>query len=235
MRRYLLVTSITLWAVVAGGILRDAIYARPNSNVDQDQPYTGEIEGRVLDADGRPVGEAVVYAEANGISNELIPSARTNGDGLFRIAIVPGVYRIYAGKESEGYPESMSPIYRGAVRSTRVAVHLGETTGGVVLRVGPKLGRLTGSVIDGTTRKPIADVTITLRLAHNQAISLETNVDEGGHFTFIAPLRAFTIEAKASGYEDWSYTAGAAGQKVTPLKVVPNSTTKLTVSMRRLT
>ena len=161
----------------------------------------GDIEGYVFNAKGRPVSRAIVYAIRDNFEKGVVPSAETDENGFFRLTVPTGAYKIYAGKESAGYPESLAPIYQDAINYLDVHVNKDRVTSGVSLRLGTRLGRLSGRIIDASTKNPVTHAYIKFGLANNPANYFGTNVDENGRFEILAPSVPFTIEVSASGYE----------------------------------
>jgi hypothetical protein len=161
----------------------------------------GDIEGHVFNAQGQPVRRAIVYALKQDFEKGVVPSAETDKNGFFRLTVATGAYKIYAGKESAGYPESLATIYQNVTSYVDVHVDKDQVTSGVVLRLGKRLRKLSGRIIDASTKVPIAHAHIKLGLSDNPAYYFGTNVDENGRFEILAPSVPFTIEVSASGYE----------------------------------
>ena len=101
--------------IVVGSVDDAVLYvptaAQQSQHCDSCIVRAGEIVGRVLDFEGRPVSEANVYAMKSDHQKGAIPAAETDSDGSFRLAVVPGEYSVYAGKESAGYPEKFGGFY----------------------------------------------------------------------------------------------------------------------------
>ena len=196
---------------------------------------TGEIEGRVLNAQGQPVSGATVYALENRFLRGGIPSEETDTNGFFNLIVPPGTYRVYAGKESDGYPETLDPFYQGAVSYVEVQVNEDQITSSVILRLGSQLGRLSGRIIDASTNSPLTDVYITLRLADNPSHSIVTNViNDDGRFEVIVPPAQFTIEVSAPGYQNWHYRADNPGSETNALQLRPGDVRELVVPLRAI-
>jgi len=121
--------------IVVGSIVTDAVLyvptaAQQSQHCDSCIVRAGEIVGRVLDVEGRPVSGANVYAMKSDHQKGAIPSAETDSDGSFRLAVVPGEYSVYAGKESAGHPEKFGGFY-SVIKYVRVTVRVDEVTDGI--------------------------------------------------------------------------------------------------------
>ena len=161
----------------------------------------GEIQGYVFNSQGHPVSGATVYGVRD-LDKQVQPTAETDKNGFFRLTLETGAYRIYAGKESAGYPEEVNSVfYPDSGSYVEVQVNKDQVIRGIVLRLGPRRGRLTGRIVNTLTKSPITDVDIKFRLADNPAYSLGFNVDKKGRFERLAPSVRFTIEVSAPGYE----------------------------------
>jgi hypothetical protein len=125
------------------------------------QRRTGKIEGRVLDLVGMPVANATVYVLENGRS----PAATTAANGDFVIMNVGvGEHRVFAYKESENYPNPLWSFYeeaRGLERFPVIYVNDNYSIP-VVIKLGPKSGKLLMRVVDATTGKPVSGASVEM-------------------------------------------------------------------------
>lgn len=194
---------------------------------------SGTIEGQVLNLEGQPVSRATVYVDKDNSERGSVFTARTDKNGLFTLTgIPPGTYTVYGGKKSDGYPESLAAIYMHAVRYTKVNVNADQVVRGIVLTLGPKLGLLSGMVENLSTKQPVTDVTIRLRLIDNPAYFLETGVDKKGSFKVIAPDTPFMIEVAASGYADWRSIDQEVTQGGSVMQISPGDVRRLVISLQ---
>jgi hypothetical protein len=192
----------------------------------------GAIQGRVLDLQGQPIAGATVYAVNHKFAGGVIPTAETERDGSFSLIVAPGLHTVYSGKISAGYPEDLASIYQDAVRHLDVQVVADETVQGVELRVGPPLGKLRVEVIDVTTRQPIAEAKVTLRLADKPDIFSTSTADDKGRFAILAPPVPFTIHVTAHGFKDGTYGQDGLSRQSDALKVRGGEVKKVTIALR---
>lgn len=223
------IALMTVWIFGTTG----AFYAAtPFQHSDQDVPHrSGAITGRVVNAEGRTVAGARVYAELVGFTViGAIPNARTNRDGEFTIKnLAPGTYRLYGAKEEDGYAATNYSVTDFAADLPQASVFEDQVTRDAVVPLGPKLGRLVGHVRDVTTNELIENAWVVLRLVDNpERFTARTARDPQpprlvGRFRFLAPPTPFTIEVSAPGYEDWHHGA---------IQVAPDATRELNIFLR---
>ncbi len=95
---------------------------------------TGMIEGRVVDARAEPAGGADVELEAADESNawhKYFPSAKTAGDGTFRLERVPiGTFRVSARRK--GHARSLGVVCKTAGGETTSGVEIALRDGGTI-------------------------------------------------------------------------------------------------------
>jgi hypothetical protein len=132
-------------------------------------------------------------------------TAKTDTNGTFIIeGVLLGKYKIYAGNNARGYPESLSSIYQGSVRNIMVDVIENQASPQYVTFVlGPQLDQINAKIEDEVTKKPITNAEVTVRLLDAPENFSTTGVDEKGRLRLVAPSVAFTLEVSASGFADW--------------------------------
>ncbi len=237
-----LVTIATLAATVAlsaGGIMwsapresvRPLIFQKPS-------PHIEAIEGHVLNAEGRQVAGAKVYAELNDALTGIPPSNLTDEEGAFRIEVgKPGTYKVFASKEEDGYPLTISGFHQeGTNPIPTVSVLPGQSVSDVVVQLGAKGATIEGLIFDVATNQVVNKATITLRRADNPEVYYQIGPEEekkGGKFRVLVPPVPVTIEVSADGYETWSYSHDGLNKHSDSLKVKRGETKKLTVSLHR--
>jgi hypothetical protein len=166
----------------------------------------GKIKGHVFGADGKPLANAEVYAEILD-GRPFVgqrPWARTDQEGKFSIEPVkPGLHKICAHKEEDGYPDPFSSFYPDAAADfPEVNVRDGQITDGVIVRLGHRYEKLLVSAVDTENRSVIKHATLRMSLISNPIISKGLAADATGHFTILVPSAPASIKISATGYAD---------------------------------
>lgn len=196
--------------------LSDASVGRPPSGSDvlthlpSPSHELGDISGRVVDAKGRPVVNALLNAWGSGTQVGIVPTSHTNSRGIFKFrALEVGKYLISVGKDYAGYANSENRFYSaGFVETPTVVVEAGKTIWCGDVRLGPKAGRLVGTIRDSTTGKPIVSNSsagqhpqLVLRRTDDHNNSYDSGIDIHGNFEVLVPPVSFTLEVVVSDYE----------------------------------
>src|SRR5215469_16157593 len=108
----------------------------------------GQIIGTVINDQGEPVPGAQVSPRLKGVyvTHEAVIIVKTDIHGRFSIdGLDWGSYFLYAGKVSDGYPDTRAALYRNApVPEVRIAPSL--PVGHATIVIGPKGGIFAASV-----------------------------------------------------------------------------------------
>ena len=187
----------------------------------------GAAEGGVIDAEGHPVSGAKVYATHPGGSLGRPPSTYTDDKGKFFLSRVPvGTNTLHASKEAEGYPDTFFAFYdQGSEGIIDVNIHDKKVEQGLVVRLGPKGGRLRGQILDAKTRRPLVGARIVLTRLDDPNKFLNVGPDSpDGKFSVVVPPVGFSFSVSAKGYENWNY--GNA------LQLSSGEVKELTISLR---
>jgi hypothetical protein len=172
----------------------------------QETEQPGVIEGRVLDADGRPVEGVRVSAPPVRHGPMTFQGMKTDASGHFQLSSVePGLVRLTTAKEDDGYPSTFHSALIGPdyPKSREILVGPGETVIGVIVRVGPKCGTVTGVVIDASTGKPVLDAWVKFAREDDPQEWLSVAPDEKGAFRLVLPDVGYTLEVTAPHFRTW--------------------------------
>lgn len=163
----------------------------------------GGIEGHVISVDGDPVEGAEVFSHEVSRLERPAP-VYTDASGHFVLTNAPeGENIIYAHKEQEGYPLQFFSFYSdGPTKLPRVTVRAGEVSGGVIVRLGPKWGKLAVRCVDAQSGELVADAYITLSRGPNRSVGTDSGLEDG-QAEFLAPPVPFEIELTARNYSTW--------------------------------
>jgi hypothetical protein len=166
---------------------------------------TGRISGTVISEDGAVVDNAdactsVISGNGTTISC-LIP---VDDEGHFQIENVEfGSYGIFAINEEEGYSiDNQSP-------GLKVTVTPENPSQNVIIRLRPRGGVLTGSVMDKVSGKAVEDAWIDY-IAIDNGGGGGNRRTVGGRFSMAVPTESnLLIYVSAEGYKGWVYTDGS--------------------------
>lgn len=204
-------------------------------NAEQSSGF-GSIEGTVLDSEGNPVSEASVYALfTGGPTAGMVPVARTDGGGNYALGgVQAGLNQVAAGKRDADYPDPIKDFTDPDRHFTEVTVRPGETTKDVVVRLGPKGGRLRGQVVDAKTGGPILGAQITFYRLDSGQDYMGTNRGRQGGFDILVPSgRPFGMRVSKRGYQTWNYGQDESEQRVQPVRMAPGETKELVIRLRQ--
>jgi hypothetical protein len=165
----------------------------------------GSVRGTVVDENGVPLAAAQVSVDALDGLPRLSPvlTAETDKEGHFLIANLElGNYKVFAKKESMGYPDTSFAFYSGQVFTT-VSVTSAAPGADTLLKVGPPAGVIDGKVQDALAGVPVSATFLLRRtLDPNNWISTSQKAD---YRVLIPPLVEVSVEVSAPGYKTWHY------------------------------
>jgi hypothetical protein len=167
------------------------------------QAEWGTVEGVVLDDDGNRLPGATItsYTNAPGSSREVM-QYQANAKGEFSLRLPEGSVWLTAHKKSEGYPYAFFAFYLTPGQEfPTIKVKPGETTKGIVVRVGLKAAHLSYEVVD-ENGKPIPGRFVFLRVDQADRPYTTSALSKDDLLVPPVPFRA-TFEAK--GYKPWHY------------------------------
>lgn len=154
----------------------------------------GEIRGTVTDANGNLVPGATVYVVPQEITFEnMAPrsiTANAAGDFDFHGGFALGAYKVYAKKESDGYPDPSDNFYadpkREALTVELTKEHPSSTTTVAML---DRAAILAGNVIDADSRAPLKAKLVFMDQDGNSHSVMVT----GKYRTLIPPGKDLTL------------------------------------------
>lgn len=190
----------------------------------------GTIRGLVANEHGQPVESALVTADlADGRPRlKAIRYVETDKQGQFVIDQLEwGPYRIYAMKESEGYPDAYYSVYS---EGPNVTAQLSPQSPNASVRVviGPKAAVVVGTISDAVTGTPVNAGVRIWRWA-NTGDFLSTSV-RPNYRMLIPPNTQVGFEVQAPGYRPWFYPGAATLSSSGPLTM--RSEEKLTLDIK---
>jgi 5-hydroxyisourate hydrolase-like protein (transthyretin family) len=229
MRKILIGLIATGMLIVAGG--RHAITSQLQSH--QEAAHTpGTITGYVLDAEGKPVVRAEVFAENVNAPMGKLRVVYTDNEGRFSIEnLASGAYVVQVAKEEDGYPPTHSAFhFGGSSMAPQVFVYENQVTPEVLIRLGPKAA-VSGQITDVKTGKPIKNARLTLRRADDSDNSYSTGLNESGQFEVLVPSGPFTITVSAPGYRTWKYKTSRLSVQANSLQLLSGDRKELKISL----
>ncbi len=185
--------------------------AFPQKPQSENSPETvasgcGGLIGYVLGYDGSPVANAEVYVT---IMNDAPfvgtrPSATTDKNGRFFIGNAkPGLNKVFAFKEEDGYPDQSFPMYQdAALPPPELNIREGEIARGVLIRLERKWDKLIVTVVDADTRNSIHNSTLTLYSIDNPKVKTSFTSDSKGKFQVLIPSVPASFRIRADRYEE---------------------------------
>ncbi|PYY13929.1 MAG: hypothetical protein DMG61_11675 [Acidobacteria bacterium] len=174
------------------------------------KPSVGTISGTVIDEAGQPVELALVSVELldNRPRGTPVRYVETNKAGHYEIqGLVLGPHKIFAKKETAGYPDTSFAFYSEHKFST---VNLTQQNSSAVvnIRLGPKAGTLRLKLVDAVTGK-LPSGTVTLRRAAHPEMFFSTSTDKP---VLVPALTDVDLSISAPGYATWPATLDRKSQ-----------------------
>jgi len=162
-------------------------------------PHTaaGRIQGTVLDDHNLPLARAKVEALPP-VLGGVPPMAWTDAGGHFVIGhLAWGKYKVFAMKESAGYPDTTTGFYSGGFVTATLSS--AAPNANLRLRLGPKAAVIRGSVTNALTRAPI-------RTANSKLVRVSSPHDwimtspPSKYRVLLPPSTAVNLDVSAPGY-----------------------------------
>lgn len=162
----------------------------------------GTVEGIVIDGEGKPLPGATVTSstDARGATRDVMQH-QVNGNGRFSLHLPAGKVWLLAHKDSEGYPYAFFAFYLMPRQEfPTVEIKSGETTKGVVVRVGIKAAHLNYEVVDEDGKQVLGRF-IFSRLDQTEPYSTSALAKDD----LLVPPAPFRATFEAKGFKPWHY------------------------------
>lgn len=215
-------TAIPTLLSVALALVGSAAIAQPK----------GAISGTVVDQTGAPISRAMVRIDpADGRPRvDLVRYVDTNREGEFLMDRLDwGKYRVFAMKESAGFPNMVWSFYSNNV-FPRVSISPKVPLAQIRLRLGAKAAILTGVVADATTGKPLNP---GFKLIRAESPEEWLSVTQLAHYRVLIPSSTKVIfEVSAPGYETLFYGGPKDPARHGPVYLEPDTVKRLDIKLR---
>ncbi len=170
----------------------------------------GTISGTVLDEHGQPFKGVQVCTWMRGAPAGSRESrggcpATTDEAGQFRIDhVAMGTIGVEAIKPEDGYV-----AFAGTSVSEVVTLTPNQRSATVVLKLGPKAGRVIPTVTDKFTGKPVIDFEVSWTIFDSDAPNRSTSggqaIHRGIRGAIVPPEKYLVLTISARGYKNWFY------------------------------
>jgi hypothetical protein len=193
---------------------------------------SGMVRGSVLDENGRVVEGASVECDpldSRPSANALL-IVETDKNGRFSVGNLGlGSYKLFAMKESSGYPNTAFGFYSNNVFPT-VTLTTAVPGADITLRVGPSAGVLSGSVSDAVTGAPLPNSFLLRRSSDPENwISMSQKAD---YRVLVPPSVEVSIEVSAPGYKTWYYGGPFDRLKRDPIRLESGKEMRLDIQLQ---
>lgn len=154
----------------------------------------GEIKGTVTDANGNLVPGATVYVVPQEISFENVAprsiTANALGEFDFRGGFTLGMYKVYAKRESDGYPDPSDTFYADPKREPlTVELTKEHPSAATTVALLDRAAVLVGNVVDAESHVPLKAKLVLMDQDGNSHSVMVT----GKYRTLIPPGRDLTL------------------------------------------
>lgn len=167
---------------------------------------SGEVSGRILTAEGKPLPKAKVFADKLNSPLGRRPSVLTNQLGEFRIKnLEDGIYIITAEKTDEGYSASDSVFHNpNQLNTSHITISDQSLVTDVTVYMPPKATKLIGSLSDKSFGSAVGDATIKVCREDQPSNCFVTGLNienKRGGFELLLPPVPVTIEVTSERYK----------------------------------
>ena len=168
--------------------------------------FTRTIAGVVVDKEDQPIADAKVCAWGNGPMAGRVPCAQSNRIGRFAIEVHrPDTYTIGVEALAQGYPETSFAFYGKLFCDCPVVIVDNSTSvRPVKVKLGPKAGRVTFTIVEEGTNKPIEMGLITVcRIGEPLSCWSKSTAFPNGQYELLTPEVPFTVRFETSEANTW--------------------------------
>lgn len=191
----------------------------------------GTIKGAVMDELGKPVVTAQVIVDPidgrpRGNAVQLI---ETDNSGHFSISsLALGSYKVFAKKDSAGYPDTSFAFYSNHIFATATLTANAPVVD-LTLTVGPAAGVITG-LVTNAENDPI-NTSFLLRRASDADnwISMSQKAD---YRVLVPPSVEVSVEVSAPGYKTWYYGGPSDTLRRPPIRLESGKEMKLDIQLQ---
>ena len=196
-------------------------------------PDTGTVNGMVTNEDGKTIAGATVYAyPIDRPIVGIIPHNITDASGHFEIkGLSWGLYAVSGAKADEGYPEMLSAFFTRNQVMQKVTLAPETPTATLTVQLGPKAGRLTGTVTDGLTSAPLSPCTRFSWASEPNNYLLGTGLVTSDFNTLIPSNTGVLWKVWLDGYKPWYYPGTSDESAATTLRLQPGQIISIAIRL----
>jgi len=183
--------------------------------------FSQTIIGTVVDMAGQPIAGARVCASGTRPMAGRIPCTQSDLSGRFSIHIdQPDTYTISAEHLELGYPEAIWGFYGKLFANFPVVrVENSHKLPPVIVKLGPKAGRVVFKITDEVTNRPVDEGSITVcRVGEPLSCWSKSTAFPDGQYELLTPDAPFTVQ-----FQTWKnrwINRAAFDQAGEPLEVI---------------
>lgn len=193
----------------------------------------GSIRGIVLDDEGKPLPDAIVYAMPQQDMRSQI-DASTDANGKFEMNNLPaGSFYLSAYKETAGYPYDFFSFYimPHAKVPIEVEVRSGGISDSVILQLGEKAAYLT-IVVTAEDGSALTDGVQLVFSRPDLPGSYQRGASSRAEHIPVPPV-PFRLMVKAAGFQPWHYVADEGQSRSGLISLSSGQSIALSVQLKR--
>jgi hypothetical protein len=174
------------------------------------------ISGKVVTSDSKPLDHAFVQARpAFGHRGGTVgdhpgdPWVQIDGEGIFKLAVNPGRYRILAKSERDGYPDPTFFLNFDPTSVFPLVNVGGKSIAGAKVVLGRRGAFVEGTVRNASNHVAIRGAKVKFELVANSVAFVEVFTDANGRFQFAIPAKPIRVTVSANGFKEVAIDGGA--------------------------